>query len=93
MILCMTGQDVEPRDLYKPEDLGRVIAELRRRRGWSQAELAQWLGVSRPTVAKLESQGAATLPLALRALTLLGAVPTVHLKSTHLVEKPSDAGS
>ncbi len=74
-----------PRDLYQPRDLAEAIVELRRQRGWTQATLAEWLHVSRPTVARLESSGAVNIATAIRALTLLGAVPTVHLKTQRLV--------
>lgn len=76
---------MEPRDIYNSEDWGRVVRELRRERGWTQARLGEWLGVSRPTVVKLEAGGRIGIDLALRALTILGAVPTVHLKGTRLV--------
>lgn len=68
------------REIYRPEDLGATIRALRRQRGWSQAELADWLEVSRPSVIKLE-RGSGSIALGLRALLLLGAVPTVRLKS------------
>jgi transcriptional regulator with XRE-family HTH domain len=81
---------MEPRDIFEAEDFGRSIRELRRRRGWSQSDLAEWLGVTRPTVAKLETTGEVSAALVVRALTLLGAVPTVHLKTTRLVPHPRD---
>jgi DNA-binding XRE family transcriptional regulator len=74
-----------PRDLYRPEDLARAVVDLRRQRGWTQATLAAWLGVTRPTIARLETSGAVNISTAIRALTLLGAVPTVHLKTQRLV--------
>jgi len=45
---------MEPRNIFRAEDFGQFRSELRRRRGGSQSELAAWLGVTRPTVAKLE---------------------------------------
>jgi transcriptional regulator with XRE-family HTH domain len=81
---------MEPRDIFEAEDFGRSIRELRRRRGWSQSDLAEWLGVTRPTVAKLENTGEVSAALVVRALTLLGAVPTVHLKTTRLVPDTGD---
>jgi transcriptional regulator with XRE-family HTH domain len=78
---------MEPRDIFRAEDFGQSIRELRRSRGWSQSELAAWLGVTRPTIAKLETTGDVSTALVVRALTLLGAVPTVHLKTTKLVAK------
>ena len=81
---------MDSRDVYTPEDLGEIVRSLRRRRGWSQETLAEWLGVTRPTVAKLEKTGAVSTALALRALTLLGAVPTVHLKTSRLIADPRD---
>ena len=76
---------MEPRDIFEATDLGRTVRELRRQRGWPQSVLAEWLGVTRPTIAKLESTGEVNAALAIRALTLLGAVPTVRLKTTRLV--------
>jgi transcriptional regulator with XRE-family HTH domain len=81
---------MEPRDIFEAEDFGRSIRELRRRRGWSQSDLAEWLGVTRPTVAKLETTGEVSAALVVRALTLLGAVPTVHLKTTRLISEPGE---
>jgi transcriptional regulator with XRE-family HTH domain len=74
---------VEPHDIFNSIDLGEAIRFLRRERNWSQSDLASWLGVSRPTVIKLE-RGNSNLSLALRAVTLLGAVPTLHLKADSL---------
>lgn len=76
---------MEPRDIFQAQDFGKSVRELRRQRGWSQSELASWLGVTRPTVAKLETTGDVSASLVVRALTLLGAVTTVHLKTTRLV--------
>jgi transcriptional regulator with XRE-family HTH domain len=83
---------MKPRDIFRSEDFGAYVRELRRRRGWSQSELAEWLGVTRPTIAKLETTGDVSAALVVRALTILGAVPTVHLKTTRLVpEEDPDA--
>ena len=84
---------MEPRDIFRAEHFGQSVRELRRRRGWSQSELAAWLGVTRPTVAKLETTGDVNAALVVRALTLLGAVPTVHLKTTRLVAEDSSGGA
>ena len=88
------GDAMEPRDIFRAEDFGQSVQELRRHRGWSQSELAGWLGVTRPTIARLETTGDVNAALVVRALTLLGAVPTVHLKTTRLVaEGDPDATS
>ena len=78
---------MEPREVYGADELGQVVRELRRQKGWSQATLAQWLGVTRPTIAKLELTGSVNTVLALRALTVLGAVPTLHMKTDRLVRR------
>jgi transcriptional regulator with XRE-family HTH domain len=75
------------RDIFNTNDLGDTVRELRKERGWTQARLAEWLSVSRPTVAKLEAGGAVNVDVALRALALLGAVATIHSKSSRLVEE------
>lgn len=36
-------------------DFGEVIRDARRTNGWSQSELAERAGVSRPTVARVEA--------------------------------------
>ena len=64
--------------VYDAADVGRAIRALRIRRGWTQSELAEWLGVHRVTVAKLERGGGVDLPLAVRALSVLGASMTIH---------------
>ena len=58
---------------YTTADLGRAIRKYRRRRGWTQAELAEWLRVSRATVVALERGGPVSVAIAMGALTLLGA--------------------
>ena len=75
------------RDIFNTTDLGGIVRELRKERGWTQARLAEWLSVSRPTVAKLESGGAVNVDVAIRALSILGSVATIHSKSSRLVEE------
>ena len=44
-------------EAYDAEGFGRAIRRARRARGWTQADLASWLGASRQTVVKLEAGG------------------------------------
>jgi HTH-type transcriptional regulator / antitoxin HipB len=69
------------RDLYGPEDVGEVIRQLRKQKGWSQADLAEWLGVSRPTVISLE-RGRGSFALTQKAILLLGAKLTAAPKGS-----------
>ena len=64
-----------------PGDLGRAIAGIRKRRGWSQERLAQEVGVGRSYISYLEA-GNSTLALerSLQALRRLGADVTVNLR-------------
>ena len=39
-------------EAYDAEGFGRAIHRARRARGWTQADLASWLGVNRQTVMK-----------------------------------------
>ena len=56
-----------------PLDLGAAIRDRRRRRGWSQRELAEKVGASRQWVNEVEKGKARTeVGLALRALDTLG---------------------
>ena len=70
----------------KPGDWGRLARDRRVGLGWSQAELAGHVGVTRQWVNRFESgagTGAARLDAALRTLDLLGLVVDV---------RPDDAG-
>ena len=60
-------------DVFDAADLGRAIRSLRKERGWTQVELAEWLAVSPPTVIRLERGGPVAMPVVMRALSLLGA--------------------
>lgn len=60
-------------EAFDASDLGRTIRALRKKRGWTQAELASWLNVSRPTVGALEHGRSVSMTVAMRALALLGA--------------------
>ena len=59
-------------EVYDAKGFGQAVRRARRARGWTQAELASWLGVSRPTGVKLEAGGSVSLPLAMKALSMLG---------------------
>lgn len=67
--------------VYDAPGLGNTIRVLRTERGWTQTDLAEWLGVHRVTVAKLERGGAVDLPLAMRAIAILGGVVEIRTRS------------
>lgn len=73
-----------PFPVYDAADLGRAVHRLRSARGWTQTDLADWLGVHRVTVAKLEQGGTVDLPVVIRALAVLGAMVTVHRRGVEL---------
>ncbi len=77
--------------VYDAADLGHAVRGLRVRRSWTQTELADWLGVHRVTVAKLERGGSVDLPVALRAIGLLGGL--VEIRSRSAAGSPGTAGS
>ena len=78
-------------DAYDATDLGRTIRALRKKRGWTQAELASWLSVSRPTVGALEHGGPVSMAVAMRALALLGAKAVIVQKGH--VSDPENEGN
>lgn len=81
--LLATGDILDDRfHIYDATDVGRAVRTLRRRRAWSQSDLAEWLGVHRVTVSKLERGGTVDLPLAIRALSILGARITIDPRAT-----------
>lgn len=60
-------------------DLGRAVATMRTRRGLSQAQVAELLGVDRSYVAKIErGHSSPLLDLMLHALVDLGGTLTVE---------------
>jgi len=74
------------REVYDVAGLGRSIRALRRAKGWTQAELAAWLGVNRQTVIALERGGPVSVSVAVRAVTLLGAKLVVAPKDAIISE-------
>jgi DNA-binding XRE family transcriptional regulator len=40
-----------------PSKLGRQVKSLRLQRGWSQTRMANWLGVSKSTIIRMEQGG------------------------------------
>lgn len=73
-------------EAYDSADLGHAIRALRQERGWTQAELASWLGVARQTVVSLEQGGPVNVEVAMRALAMLGAKALIVSKSQGLDE-------
>ena len=71
-------------EAYSAADIGRAIKRLRRKRGMTQATLAEWCGVSRQTVVSMEQGGPVAMTLSLKALALLGAKIVVAPKSAIL---------
>lgn len=59
-------------------DFGAVIEEARKRRGWTQPELAEAVGTSRHSVLRLEAGRPVGVDVALRALRALALEMEVH---------------
>ena len=55
-----------------PDGFGDVIREARKQRGWSQAELSEKSGVSRPTVARVEANNDVTTATIAKIAKALG---------------------
>lgn len=58
-------------------DLGRAVRRLRKERGWTQVELAEWLDVNPITVGRMEHGRPVAITVAMRAISLLGAKAVV----------------
>jgi DNA-binding XRE family transcriptional regulator len=58
-------------------DLGRAVRRLRKERGWTQFELAEWLDVNPITVGRMEHGRPVAITVAMRAISLLGAKAVV----------------
>ena len=66
--------------IHSPEDLGRALAGVRRRQGFSQDDLAELLGVHRSYIAELETGSSVQmLERLLRAFRRMGAEVDVTL--------------
>jgi len=74
------------REVYDPAGFGRSIRALRRAKGWTQAQLASWLGVSRQTVIALERGGPVSVSVAVKAVALLGGKLVVAAKDSIIAE-------
>lgn len=51
---------------------GDVIREARKKQGWSQVELGERAGVSRPTIARIEANNAVTTATIAKVAQALG---------------------
>ena len=56
----------------KQHGFGDVIREARKKQGWSQAELGENSGVSRPTIARVEANNDATTATIAKLAEALG---------------------
>lgn len=54
------------------DGLGDVIREARKRQGWSQGELGERAGVSRPTIARVEANSDVTTATIAKVARVLG---------------------
>jgi transcriptional regulator with XRE-family HTH domain len=61
-----------------PTRFGAIIREARKERGWSQTELGEQSGVSRPTIARVESDNDVTTATLAKIAQALGL--TLELK-------------
>lgn len=73
-------------EVYDPAGFGRSIRALRRAKGWTQAQLAAWLDVSRQTVIALEQGGQVSMPVAVKAASLLGSKLVIVPKDAVMTE-------
>jgi transcriptional regulator with XRE-family HTH domain len=66
------------------EGLGRALREQRLERGWTQEQLAEWLGVDRTTIVRMEAGRHPALARLADALSLLGADLLVVPRGTRI---------
>lgn len=66
------------------EGLGKALREQRLERGWTQEQLAEWLGVDRTTIVRMEAGRQPALARFADALSLLGADVLVVPRGAHI---------
>ena len=79
-------------EAYDAQGFGGAVRKARRERGWTRADLARWLGLSRPTIVKLDAGGPVSLPLAMKALAMLGVKVVFARKAQRLTKTPVNDG-
>jgi DNA-binding XRE family transcriptional regulator len=87
MSIVTDSLEARVREVYDPAGLGRTIRVLRRAKGWTQAQLAEWLGVNRQTVIALEQGGPVSVTVAVKAIALLGGKLVVAPKGAIIAER------
>jgi len=80
------------RRVHDARELGGTVADLRKRRGMTQEELADWLSVDRTTVIRLEAGALQALHRLMAALSVLGADLVVADRSARVVVTEPDPG-
>ena len=68
-------------NVFSSEDIGAHIAHLRINEGLTQADFAERIGVSRPTISSLENGGAVSARLMVKAINSLGSRLVIVPKS------------
>jgi DNA-binding XRE family transcriptional regulator len=81
------------RRTHDARELGRGIADLRKVRGMTQEELAEWLGVDRTTVVRLEAGSTGPLRRLMEALSILGADIVIAERTANVTVMDSSAMS
>jgi phage N-6-adenine-methyltransferase len=72
-LLSALGLSIDGRNLPAGETLGRRVAALRKRRGFTQRGLAEALGIAPATVNRMENSAASSVATLCAALNFLGA--------------------
>ncbi len=75
-------------EAYDITDLGLAIRRLRKRRGWTQVELAEWVGVNPVTIGRLEHGQPVAITIAMRAVSMLGSKIVIVPKATRIDVDP-----
>lgn len=71
---------MEEINIYKLEDLGKLIAEERQKAGYSQEDFSSLLGISHATLSKLENGNSVNSNSIEKALQVLGKQVVIRQK-------------
>ncbi len=70
--LSQQAQPLPAAEVRSQQELGAAVRRIRRARGMTQTDLAEWIGSNRFTIHRLEVGAPVGLPIVMKAIAVLG---------------------